>query len=121
MFLITPTFTLYHASPDQTMILPSQINRLMTKLKHNKSNLNDKHRKLADLLLAENHPYYPNAYKPKYQYSELTKGILCSKCHSFFLKKLQPGTLICQSCSHEESIENAVLRSLQEFRFLKEK
>lgn len=113
-----PHFTLYQAPPNQTIILPSQINRFMTKLKHYKSTLNDKHRKLADIILAENHPHYPNAYMPKYQYSELTKGIHCSKCHSFCLKKLHPGTLICQSCSYEENIENAILRSLQDFRLL---
>ncbi|MGG0719138.1 nuclease-related domain-containing protein [Robertmurraya massiliosenegalensis] len=113
-----PHLTLYGAPRNPTIILPTQLERFMKNLKTVKSVLNSNHKKLADILLTANLPSYPNAYIPKYQYSELSKGIICSSCGSFLNSKSHFGKLACHRCHGVEKLESAVLRSLQEFQIL---
>ncbi|WP_019153291.1 nuclease-related domain-containing protein [Robertmurraya massiliosenegalensis] len=113
-----PHFTLYGAPRNPTIILPTQLQYFMKKLKSVKSVLNSSHKKLADMILTANLPSYPNAYIPKYEYSDLTRGIICSSCGSFLKSKSHFGKLTCQHCLHVEQLDSAALRSLREFQIL---
>jgi hypothetical protein len=57
------------------------------------------------------------AEAPDYTYEQLKKGIACFLGHSF-MRPYNKELLICPQCEAKESIESAVLRSVEEFLLL---
>lgn len=89
----------------------------MKNLNETPSNLMEKHRKLAGQLLSLHVSESPYNQLPSYEYDQLRKGVICFKCYSFSLT-FGRKKYICKKCLHEELIEDAVLRSIDEFRLL---
>jgi hypothetical protein len=117
LVFVNPEFTLYHAPMNSSIVLPTQLNRLVNKLNMQSSKLNENHTKLANKLLSlhvEDSPFKRNFV---YKYEQLKKGIICSSCHSF-ITEITTKRIKCVKCGLEEEVKSAVLRSVNEFKLL---
>ncbi|MBY7142508.1 NERD domain-containing protein [Virgibacillus sp. NKC19-3] len=114
---INSAFTLYQAPLDKPIIFPTQVNQYIEKLNTIPSKLTEKHKKLADQLLAAHITDSRYNTLPSYDYEQLRKGITCLKCKAFsiFVEKRK---CVCKKCGYEEPVTTAVLRSVKEFKTL---
>jgi hypothetical protein len=120
LVFINPQFTLYQAPLNTSFIFPTQLTNFLGKMnsKISSANLNGKHTKLAQQLVAAHQITSRFSRVPDYSYEQLKKGILCAKCHRFIDDFYRKGvTLVC-ACGCVESIQSAVLRSVAEFKLL---
>lgn len=113
---IYPESTLYQSPKELPVIFPTQINRLIKQLNEEPSELNNIHFKLGEILI--NHHIHENNYDnlPSYQYDQLKKGIACHSCNS--LKTLLKERRVVCSCGQVESVDSAIIRSINQFRLL---
>jgi DNA-directed RNA polymerase subunit M/transcription elongation factor TFIIS len=119
LIFINPHFTLYQAPLNSTIIFPSQITQFIKKLQKESVKLDSRHSKIADIILGANHDKSPYSSIPEYTYHDTPKGIVCSSCSSLITTLIpKMGKLVCSSCSHEEKLEEAILRSVQEYTLL---
>lgn len=114
---VNPEFTLYQTPLNKPFILPTQINRHLKKLNLNSSNLNEKHRELAEKIISHHIAESPFKLLPTYQYEQLQKGITCGNCTSISVS-IKGKICICQECRYEESVEPAVIRNVKELKLL---
>ncbi|CAH2714528.1 hypothetical protein BACCIP111895_01700 [Neobacillus rhizosphaerae] len=114
---INPEFTLYQAPRNEPIIFPTQTNRYLKKINTTPSKLNGKHEKLADKLISLHIEESPYPKLLTYNYDQLRKGITCEVCHSFSIF-VRGKNCVCGECGHEEEVESAVLRSVEEFKLL---
>ncbi len=114
---INPEFILYQTPLNKPFILPTQINSYLKKLNLNSSNLNEKHRWLADKIIFHHIEDSPIKLLPSYKYEQLQKGITCDNCTSISVF-INGKICICQECRYEESVETAVMRNVKEFKLL---
>ncbi|SFC70512.1 Nuclease-related domain-containing protein [Alkalibacterium subtropicum] len=115
---VNPTFTLYHASPKDPLILPTQISRHLKKLDSQRVALNRNHRYLADRLLSK-HRTDANFHQliPQYDYQSLRKGITCLACGSFDIQ-LKQRMSYCEKCEYSCSTDDMILEQIKEFKLL---
>ncbi|WP_223596286.1 nuclease-related domain-containing protein [Neobacillus bataviensis] len=114
---INPEFTLYQAPRHEPIILPTKVNSYLRNLDTIPSRLTGKHEKLADKLISLHieEPPYPRL--PPYDYHRMRKGVTCALCHSFLIF-VRGHKCVCSECGHEELVEAAVLRCVEELRLL---
>jgi hypothetical protein len=117
LVFVNPDFTLYHAPMNSSIVLPTQLNRLVNKLNMISSKLNENHTKLANKLLSLHVEESPFKRNFEYKYEQLKKGITCSSCHSF-ITKINTKRITCVKCGLEEDVKSAVLRSVKEIKLL---
>jgi ribosomal protein S27AE len=112
-----PEFTLYLPTQNPQIILPTQIHSFIKKLQKIPSRLNERHTKLADLLVSLHITENPYTRLPKYDYDKLKKQLTCFNCHSVSMSasKLK---ITCNQCGYVEYLEAAVLRSVDELMVL---
>jgi hypothetical protein len=115
---VNPHFTLYQAPLNEPIIHPTQLNSLMKKLNELPSKLTNRHKTLADQLISMHQIDSPYTRFPPYRYEGLQKGFICEKCDLIVCAVDNPRKIICDKCGHEESIESAVLRSVEELVLL---
>jgi hypothetical protein len=114
---INPEFTLYQAPLNDTIIFPTQSNRLMKKFNMLLGNVSERHKKLADCLLSDHIIESPYDQIQPYTYGEVRNGMTCCLCHSFSVS-FEGKYLICNKCGCMELIEEAVVRTVEEFKLL---
>ncbi|WP_313800185.1 nuclease-related domain-containing protein [Cytobacillus sp.] len=117
LVFINPHFHLYQSSMNLPIIFPSQLERFKHKLEKQKAKLNNRHSKIAKLLISLHKPKSIYTHIPDYDYDQLQKGIVCSSCH-FLNLNLNIDKLICKECGAVEAVDLAVLRSVEEFKLL---
>jgi len=117
LVFINPEFTLFQPSHNPQIILPTQVNTYIKKLKKMTTKLNDKHLKIVELLVSLHKTENPYARLPKYEYDTLKKGLTCRDCHSFDIS-ISRTRVICKACGCVEQVESAVLRNVEELRIL---
>lgn len=117
LVFVNPEFYLYHASMDQPILFPNQLNRFMNKLNTIQSKLDSTHHKLAEKLIAASKPKSSYTRVPKYSFEELKKGIPCVVCWSFDIRIV--GQIVCcNKCGFHEALPTAVLRCVEEHQLL---
>ena len=90
----------------------------MKKFDRTPSKLNDRHKKLADQLISLHSNKSPFVNRlPTYEYRKLKKGTACKKCYSLMISGGDK-VLVCKKCGYEDAIESAVIRSVEELKFL---
>lgn len=116
---INPHFYLYQVPLEHPIIFFAQIERFMNQMNLQLKNsvIKEKHYQLAKKLVSHHIVESPFIRKPEYSFEQLRKGIYCKCCHSFNISS-NPKTLVCCICGFKESIETAVLRSIDEFKVL---
>lgn len=114
---INPEFTLYKAPMDQPLVLPTQVNRFINKMKQTPSTLQAKDQKLAQTLLSLHLVKNPYESLPHYTYDQLQKGIYCKHCRSFMVYR-ESNVLVCKSCKDREVLRSAIIRNTKEYRLL---
>ncbi|WP_078545071.1 nuclease-related domain-containing protein [Litchfieldia alkalitelluris] len=114
LVFVNPEFHLYQCSTDHPIIFPTQLERFIKKLSLESQKLNDRCFKLANLLLSRHIPKSPYLKTFEYTYNQLAKGITCVRCQSF-TKAVGKHTISCDSCGLAESVDSAVLRTIEEF------
>ncbi|MBV7505045.1 NERD domain-containing protein [Bacillus sp. sid0103] len=117
LIFVNPEFHLYITSINPSLVFHSQMNRFLKKLNARPVNLNKKHYKLAEQLVALHKVESPYPYLPGYHYEKLEKGILCPQCY-FFYSEIQGSKLKCGHCGCTEEVESAVVRSVAELILL---
>jgi hypothetical protein len=117
LVFVNPEFTLYHAPMNSSIVLPTQLNRLVNKLNMQSSKLNENHTKLANKLLSLHVEESPFKQNFRYTFEDLKKGILCSSCHSF-ITEVNTKRITCVKCGLEENVKSAVLRNVEEIKLL---
>ncbi|MFN7253226.1 MAG: nuclease-related domain-containing protein [Anaerobacillus sp.] len=118
LIFINPEFHLYNAPLSFPIIYPTQLNRFLNQLKAKKHYIKDKQNKFAEKLLSLHVIDNPYNRLPKYQYENLKKGIICNFCGSYITETTERFYFVCNKCRKKERIENALLRSIDEFRLL---
>lgn len=117
LVFINPHFHLYQSPMNLPIIFPSQLERFKHKLDKQKAKLNERHSKMAKLLISLHKPKSIYTQIPDYDYNQLKKGIVCSSC-SFLNLDLNKDKLACAECGAVEAVDLAVLRSVKEFKLL---
>lgn len=117
IIFINPEFTLFNASRELPIVLPTQINSFLKEMNKLTSKLMKKHEQLSELLLTDHKEDNPYSRLPEYGYEQLHKGVVCPKCHSF-MAHFNKVKLICPGCRNTERIEECIVRSVEEFRLL---
>ncbi|MBV7509718.1 NERD domain-containing protein [Bacillus sp. sid0103] len=115
---VNPSFTLYQAPLNEPIIHPTQLNALMKKLNEIPSKLTHRHKMLADQLISMHQTESPYTRYPPYNYNSLQKGVTCAICHSFVLCVEEKKLFVCDRCGHEETVDSAVLRCVEELVLL---
>jgi hypothetical protein len=110
-------FTLYQAPTDKPFIFLSQLRKYFTQLNATSTLLSKHHVSLGENLKSLHTT--DDRYKqiPPYKYEQLRKGITCRKCSSFSVK-IKRLHSICEACGCEETISDAVMRTVKEFQLL---
>ncbi len=114
---INPEFTLYQAPMNDPIILPTQVKKHLKKFDTIPSKLNDKHKRLADTLLAHHIEEFTYSQLPPYHYEEIRKGLTCEVCDSFEIF-VDGRRCVCGKCGHVEKDELALLRNIEEYILL---
>lgn len=114
---INPTFTLYQAPLYKPIIHPTQVQQHMKNLNSTSTKLTAKERKVAEFLLSRHNPNSPYERLPSFSYQQLQKGIICARCFACD-SYAENSKLICRKCGAVESVTEAVLRSVLEFKTL---
>jgi len=114
---INPQFTLYQTPKNLSVIFSSQLNRFMKQLNKKQSKLNSWHTKLAEKLVSLHIVESPFGRLPPYKFDMIKKGINCKICSSFAVS-VKGKKVVCNDCGCEESVESAVLRSVEEIKLL---
>lgn len=117
IIFINPEFFLYQAPLNTPIILFPQLNRLANTLNMNTFQIKDTQLKLAEKLISLHLKESPYKRHPDYSYDWLEKGIPCAACHSF-MAAYTSETLICTSCGCKEAAYLAVMRCVEEYKFL---
>src|SRR5699024_9028713 len=73
--------------------------------------------KISDHLLSVHNPKSPYDRIPAYKYDQLEKGIICSNCYSNS-SFIVGDKCKCNKCNFSEPMTRAILRSVQEFKWL---
>lgn len=115
---VNPNFTLYQAPLNEPIIHPTQLNSLMKKLNEVPSKLTNRHKLLADQLISMHKTYSPYTRLPPYTYNGLQKGFICAVCHSLICSMERREKIVCETCGHVETVDSAVLRSVEELLLL---
>jgi hypothetical protein len=114
---INPNFFLYQAPIDEPFIFPSQVNQYVDSIKKNTNPLNDRHKRLAELLISLHQTENPYAKIPSYDEQHLKKGPYCVSCKSFHVF-VEGRNLICGDCGAHEDLDLLVLRMVNEYNIL---
>lgn len=117
VIFINPQFTLYQTPPDLPFILPTQLDRFMSKLDQKPSLLNQSHKNLADKLISLHQTESPYTQLPIYEYEQIKKGMTCKVCHSFSVIVVGK-KMVCKECGCEELVALAIMRNVEEFKLL---
>ncbi|WHZ02522.1 nuclease-related domain-containing protein [Neobacillus sp. YX16] len=117
VIFINPQFTLYQTPPDLPFILPTQLNRFMSKLDQKPSLLNQSHKNLADKLISLHQTESPYTQFPIYEYEQIKKGMTCKVCHTFSVF-VTGKKMVCKECGCEEMVALAIMRNAEEFKLL---
>ncbi|MDR4888037.1 nuclease-related domain-containing protein [Fredinandcohnia sp. QZ13] len=117
VIFINPTFTLYQAPLNLQAIFPTQLNNYLRALDTTPSKVNEKQKRIADLLVSLHITKSPYSKVPSYQYEQLRKGITCKVCDSFSIV-IEGRKCKCEKCGHNELVADAVLRTVHEFTTL---
>ncbi|MFT9596347.1 nuclease-related domain-containing protein [Mesobacillus sp.] len=117
LVFVNPDFTLYNAPLNRRIILPTNLNRFIHQLNNNKSALNNQHSRLSEQLLSSHLTKSPFTKVPKYEYSQLRKGLFCHSCGTV-LEEYSGRVFMCNNCSVKENTKSALIRSVKEFNLL---
>ncbi|WP_066068263.1 nuclease-related domain-containing protein [Neobacillus soli] len=117
LVFINPEFTLYHATKQEPIIHPTQVNALMKKLNSWTGKVNGKHKKLADLLVSLHQIESPYPRVPHYSFEGVRKKMNCSLCQSFSVT-VNGRKIVCDNCGCVEGVDAAVLRIVKELKLL---
>jgi hypothetical protein len=118
VIFINPNFTLFNAPPNLPIILPTQINSFMKKLSHKPDRLNSGHLRLAEQLKSLHLPELSKSSQlPTYSFGSMKKGMSCKICFHLGLV-VNGGKADCLICGFVETVEAAVVRSVEEIRLL---
>lgn len=112
-----PEFYLYQVPLNLPIIFPSQLNRYVNKLNMKSATLNDRQYKLAGKLVSLHIKKSPITRVPTYTNEILIKGIICRFGHAF-MSVHSKAALVCSVCGCKETINSAVLRSVEEYKML---
>ncbi|OIJ10337.1 hypothetical protein BKP35_14685 [Anaerobacillus arseniciselenatis] len=113
-------FYLYEAPMNSPIIFPTQRNRFINKLDTEAGGLRLKHRdfKLAEKLLSLHLTDSPYSRIPVFEYEQIEKGVICQSCKSILTEQVTTKIMTCSNCGFAEGIEQAVLRSTEEYALL---
>ncbi|MBS4174442.1 nuclease-related domain-containing protein [Bacillus sp. FJAT-49736] len=117
VIFVNPNFFLYQAPINLPIIFPNQIEGFMKKLNMRpptQTNTTTKFVEKLSTILLEESPY---KNLPEYSYEQLKKGITCSKCNRF-MTRFNKNNIVCQKCETIEENGHALLRSVEEYKFL---
>ncbi|OCA87720.1 hypothetical protein A8F94_07655 [Bacillus sp. FJAT-27225] len=109
-------FTLYQAPLDKPFILPNQIYPFLRTLNNAPPGLTDKHRRLAEKLVALHQPESRYDKFPAYTFEGLEKKLRCGKCGSLSISIVGKKG-ICK-CGEIEKVTDAIIRHVHEFQLL---
>lgn len=115
---VNATFGLYHARPEDAIIMPNQIRGHLKKIDRQRVTLPKKQRYLAERLLSEHKKTVPfQKQLPDYDYHELKKGLTCNGCGSFDIR-LNQRTAKCPNCNYSLSADEIIIEQIEEFKLL---
>lgn len=116
LIFVNPQFYLYLAPLTLPAIFPTQINRFLRKItskSQHSAKTNNRNRMVAEKLASLHIEKSPYAKIPPYSYEGVKKGFTF-KCGHTFNVSSKGKSLICNICDCEETLEDAVLRSVKE-------
>lgn len=117
LIFINPEFHLYTTTINPVIIFPAQLNRFLKKLNMRPTKLNQRHHQLAQKLASLHIVESPYSRVPSYSFGTLKKGIFCPKCYLLYMD-VGKELCICSNCGCIEGVDDAVLRSVEEFMLL---
>lgn len=115
---VHPEFTLFHAPENETNILPSQIKRHFASLRIEIAlTIKPPKNFVKDLMMHKSDsPLFTKDF-PKYNFTDLKKGMVCEGCGSFELIKYRQ-TYCCSDCGYKNTIHSILLNAITEYQQL---
>ncbi|RLQ98096.1 nuclease-related domain-containing protein [Falsibacillus albus] len=117
LIFINPEFHLYNAPQSLPIVFPAQLNRFGEKIQRKAADVNKQQIELAERIASQHIVDSPYSRLPKFHYDDLQKGILCENCRSDN-NYLVENMIVCKKCSLKENSNEAILRSIFEYRML---
>ncbi|AEB30681.1 conserved hypothetical protein [Carnobacterium sp. 17-4] len=114
---INPEFTLYSILPNERFLFSYQLPKHLNALFNQTFSIKQEHLNLAHKLKEVHNENYRPDNLPIYQLGQLKNGILCPICFSLSHTDTRQNYL-CTACEHQETITNAIERSIKEFKLL---
>ncbi len=114
---VNDQFTLFQAPVEAPILLPTQLPRFIARVEQTPSILDGRHKELAAQLISRHLPDSGRGRLPKYDYNLLQKGILCSGCCTFMVRR-SIQAVCCDTCGMTELVEKSILRSVGELGLL---
>lgn len=111
------TFLLYGATPQLPMIFRPQIPRFLQKVDANAGRLTKQTQRLARLLTKRRKAISRYARKPKYDLSEIKRGVFCEGCRGE-LKRVSRESFSCELCERHFSTDKVALYAASTFNLL---
>lgn len=113
---MNPQFTLFQATRDQPIILPTQVVDFVQSLNHIPGVISKKHQQLANKLNNMHINNSPYTRYPTYTFDQMRKGIFCKKCRNCMERSRL--YFYCSSCNYKENKDASVMRQIIEFSVL---
>lgn len=117
LVFINPQFTLYQAPYEPKIVFPGQVMRFIQMLNRTPSKLSRMHTQLEEALVERHIVHSQKTKIPKYDYEQLKKGVLCSRCGGALIEATRTN-MKCEVCGEVEGKDDAILRNTYEFHVL---
>lgn len=114
---INDEFTLYQASPNLSMLLPTQVRRFLQKLYANARSVQRRHVEIAEMICARHKAQSSYERLPTYELDELRRGVFCPRC-AIKMERKNRHRFICPRCDDTFCLEDAIIYATAEFCLL---
>lgn len=118
LVFINPKFYLYNAPLELPIIFPTQTKRFIDQITNTNLKLKNTHNEIATKLSSMHQKDIPYINIPPYKYKDIKRGTICPSCFRFYSNRSYIGYFFCDFCNSKEKLEDAVIRSIEEFNVL---
>lgn len=117
LIFINKEFTLYMPSPNNKIILPTQLNRFLTQLGKQSFQHEQHHIQLIKYLVSNHRHTSKYTTLPEYNFNQLRKGMICVNCDQFVVR-YNKSKFKCSYCRKITGIDILLIKAIEEFKVL---
>lgn len=117
VIFINDHFTLYGASTQLPIILPSQVNRFLQKINANAASLTATSKQISQRLTEKQKTKSTYERLPTYSTAQLQQGVFCESCH-IPLRRISRLSFMCERCKRTYDNDEVILYAIAQYTLL---